>query len=125
VVFTSRVLHSQGADIRFVQETLPVHQQMQAASGGKNIWLVGGGELVGQFYDSGLLDELIVQVGSVTLGAQATSSATDRLPPTPATLGATVWTWVRGVALRGALIHDPPQGQFLRSSASEHELQAR
>jgi dihydrofolate reductase len=70
-VFTSRVLPPvQGADIRFVQgDVRPVHQQMQAASGGKNIWLVGGGELVGQFYDSGLLDELIVQVGSVTLGA--------------------------------------------------------
>jgi len=31
--------------------------------------LVGGGELVGLFYDAGLLDEMIVQVGSVTLGA--------------------------------------------------------
>lgn len=27
-----------------------------------------GGDLVGQFYDAGLLDELIIQVGSVTLG---------------------------------------------------------
>jgi dihydrofolate reductase len=42
---------------------------MRAAANGKNIWIVGGGELVGQFYDAGLLDELIVQVGSVTLGA--------------------------------------------------------
>jgi dihydrofolate reductase len=42
---------------------------MVAAAGGKNVWLVGGGELVGQFYDRGLLDELFVQVGSVTLGA--------------------------------------------------------
>nr|MBP7661734.1 dihydrofolate reductase family protein [Burkholderiaceae bacterium] len=33
------------------------------------IWLVGGGELVGQFHDAGLLDEIIVQVASVTLGA--------------------------------------------------------
>jgi dihydrofolate reductase len=41
---------------------------MQAAAGGKNIWVVGGGDLAGQFYDHGLLDELIVQVGSVTLG---------------------------------------------------------
>ncbi|HEU5257912.1 MAG TPA: dihydrofolate reductase family protein [Vicinamibacterales bacterium] len=40
-----------------------------AAAGGKNIWIVGGGELAGQFYDRGLLDEIFVQVGSVTLGA--------------------------------------------------------
>jgi dihydrofolate reductase len=42
---------------------------MVAAAQGKNVWVVGGGELVGQFYDRGLLDELIVQVGSVTLGS--------------------------------------------------------
>jgi dihydrofolate reductase len=42
---------------------------MVAAAGGKNVWIVGGGELAGQFYDRGLLDELFVQVGSVTLGS--------------------------------------------------------
>lgn len=58
-----------GADIRVVQgDVRPVHAAMKAAAAGKNVWLVGGGELVGQFYDAGLLDEIIVQVGSVTLG---------------------------------------------------------
>jgi dihydrofolate reductase len=42
---------------------------MRIAAKDKNIWLVGGGDLVGQFHDAGLLDELIVQVGSVTLGS--------------------------------------------------------
>jgi dihydrofolate reductase len=41
---------------------------MRQAAGSKNIWVVGGGDLAGQFYDAGLLDELIVQLGSVTLG---------------------------------------------------------
>ncbi|MFZ5861652.1 MAG: dihydrofolate reductase family protein [Nitrospirota bacterium] len=70
-VFTSRGLpRVSGADIRFVSgDVRPVHDQMRAAANEKNIWLVGGGELVGQFFDAGLLDELIVQVGSVTLGA--------------------------------------------------------
>lgn len=59
-----------GADIRFVNgDVRPVHAQMQAAAGDKNIWIVGGGGLVGQFYDAGLLHELIVQIGSVTLGS--------------------------------------------------------
>ena len=42
---------------------------MAEAAGGKNVWIVGGGDLAGQFYDLGLLDELFVQIGSVTLGA--------------------------------------------------------
>jgi dihydrofolate reductase len=44
---------------------------MVEAAGGKNVWLVGGGELVGQFHDHGLLDELIVQIAAVTLGRGA------------------------------------------------------
>ena len=38
---------------------------------GKNIWIVGGGELAGAFADAGLLDELILGVAPVTLGAGA------------------------------------------------------
>ena len=70
-VFTSRDLPSvPGADIRFVRgDVRPVHDEMAKAAAGKNIWLVGGGDLVGQFHDQGLLDELHVQIGSVTLGA--------------------------------------------------------
>jgi dihydrofolate reductase len=59
-----------GVDIRFVRgDVRPVHEEMVAAAKGQNVWIVGGGELAGQFYDQGLLDELFVQVGSVTLGA--------------------------------------------------------
>jgi len=58
-----------GADVRFVAgDVRPVHAAMREAAGAKNTWIVGGGELAGQFFDAGLLDELIVQVGSVTLG---------------------------------------------------------
>lgn len=69
-VFTSRRLMTvNGADIRFVAgDVLPVYHQMRAAAGDKNIWLMGGGDLVGQFHDQGLLDEVIVQIASVTLG---------------------------------------------------------
>jgi dihydrofolate reductase len=70
-VFSSRTLPSvPGADIRFVRgDVRPVHEAMVTAAGGKNVWIVGGGELAGRFHDHGLLDELFVQVGSVTLGA--------------------------------------------------------
>jgi dihydrofolate reductase len=70
-VFTSRTLPGiPDADIRFARgDVRPVHQAMVEAAAGKNVWLVGGGELVAQFHDHGLLDELFVQIGSVTLGA--------------------------------------------------------
>jgi dihydrofolate reductase len=70
-VFTSRPLAAvAGADIRFVRGNVrPVHQEMVAAAAGQNVWIVGGGDLAGQFYENGLLDEIHVQIGSVTLGA--------------------------------------------------------
>ena len=70
-VFSSRALPPvPGADIRFVRgDVRPVHEMMVDVAGNKNVWIVGGGELAGQFYDHGLIDELLVQVGSVTLGA--------------------------------------------------------
>ena len=70
-VFSSRTLPPvTGADIRWARgDVRPIHADMVRAADGKNIWVVGGGELAGQFYDHGLLDELFVQVGSVTLGA--------------------------------------------------------
>lgn len=69
-IFSSRPLPSiEGADTRFVKgDVRPVHAEMRRAAGSKNIWVVGGGDLAGQFCDAGLLDEIIVQVGSVTLG---------------------------------------------------------
>jgi dihydrofolate reductase len=69
-VFSSRKLGvPTGADIRFVQGDIqPAHDQMKEAAATKNIWVMGGGDLAGQFFDAGLLDEIIVQIGSVSLG---------------------------------------------------------
>ena len=70
-VLTTRTLQAiDGADVRFVRgDVRVVHEEMRAVAGDKNIWVVGGGDLAGQFYDAGLLDELIVSVGSATLGS--------------------------------------------------------
>jgi dihydrofolate reductase len=70
-VFTTRDLEGiPGADLRFVRGPVrPVYRQMEQAAAGKNVWIVGGGGLAGQFWDEGLLDELIVAVTPVTLGA--------------------------------------------------------
>lgn len=69
-VFSSRKLPMiEGADVHFANGDVDkIHREMRIAAKDKNIWIVGGGDLAGQFYDAGLLDELIVQVGSATLG---------------------------------------------------------
>ncbi|MCW2857967.1 MAG: deaminase [Marmoricola sp.] len=60
------------ADIRFTSAPVPeVHAAMVEAAAGKNVWLAGGGDLVGQFHDHGLLDEVWIQYAPVTLGAGA------------------------------------------------------
>ncbi|HEU4404848.1 MAG TPA: dihydrofolate reductase family protein [Polyangiaceae bacterium] len=72
-VFTHRELPGfPGADIRFTADDVgAVHAQMVAAAGGKNIWMVGGGNLAAQFAARGLLDELWLGVVPVVLGAGA------------------------------------------------------
>jgi dihydrofolate reductase len=72
-VFTHRTLPPiPGADLKFVSgDVVPVHEQMAQAAGEKNIWVVGGGELVGQFADHGLLDEIQLGIAPVVLGAGA------------------------------------------------------
>jgi dihydrofolate reductase len=69
-VFSSRTLPIiEAADLRFVKgDVRPVHAEIAGAAGGRNIWIVGGGDLAGQFHDANLLDDVIVQIGSVTLG---------------------------------------------------------
>ena len=60
------------ADVRFASgDVRTVHAEMTSAAGGKDLWVVGGGDLAGQFADAGLLDEVIVYVAPVTLGAGA------------------------------------------------------
>lgn len=70
-VFTHRDLPAvPGADVRFVQGPVaPVHEAMVGAAGGKDVWVVGGGDLAAQFAEAGLLDEVELSIAPVTLGA--------------------------------------------------------
>jgi dihydrofolate reductase len=72
-VFTHRELPPvPTANITFVSgDVRPVHEAMVSAADGTNVWLTGGGELVASFADHGLLDEIILGVAPVTLGAGA------------------------------------------------------
>jgi len=73
LVFTHRHLRMvDGADIRFVQgDVAPIQAELTAVAAGKNIWVVGGGELAGQFFDAGLLDDIMLGIAPVSLGGGA------------------------------------------------------
>jgi dihydrofolate reductase len=72
-VFTHRQLQVvPDAPIEFTNaDVTEVHRHMVAAAGNQNIWIVGGGDLAAQSPDAGLVDEVIVSIAPVTLGAGA------------------------------------------------------
>jgi dihydrofolate reductase len=72
-VFTHRELPVvQHARIEFTSgDVARVYEEMLAAAGDRDVWIVGGGDLAGQFADAGLLDEVIVMIAPVALGAGA------------------------------------------------------
>jgi len=70
-VFTHRDFAPRDGVTITTDDVRTVHAEMTAAAGGKDIWLMGGGDLVGQFADAGLLDEVWVQYAPITLGGGA------------------------------------------------------
>lgn len=59
-----------GADVRPTAAPIEdVHAAMTTEAGERVIWIVGGGDLAGQFLDQGLLDEVVVNIAPVTLGS--------------------------------------------------------
>jgi dihydrofolate reductase len=71
-IFSHRDLEPVTPDVRITQaDAREVHAEMTEAAGGKDLWIVGGGELVGTFADADLLDQVWVQYPPVTLGGGA------------------------------------------------------
>jgi dihydrofolate reductase len=72
-VFTHRELPTfPDARIEYVSgDVAPVHEAMVRVAGGQNLWIVGGGDLAGQFADAGLLDDVLVTIAPVTIRAGA------------------------------------------------------
>jgi dihydrofolate reductase len=86
-VFTHRRLPAvPGADLVFAHgDVRGVHEEMMRTADGGNVWLVGGGDLVGQFADQGLLDEILLEIAPVML-AEGTALLPRRLPASELTL---------------------------------------
>ena len=70
-VFTHRELETANGVTFTSADVAAVHAKLRAAAGERNVWIIGGGDLAGQFADAGLLDEVIVYLAPVTLGGGA------------------------------------------------------
>jgi dihydrofolate reductase len=71
-VFTHRDLPGiPGVQVHLVRDDVRrvYDEELLPAAGARDIWVVGGGDLVGQFDDAGLLDEIHVHLTPVVLGA--------------------------------------------------------
>lgn len=63
-----------GADVRFAAADDPavvrqLHARMVRSAAGRDLWVVGGGGLAAALAAEGLLDELLLSIAPVTLGA--------------------------------------------------------
>lgn len=69
-VFTHRAFEPLGNGITFVSGTPGEHRaSIEEAAGDRDVWMVGGGALAADFAESGMLDEVLVSIAPVTLGA--------------------------------------------------------
>jgi dihydrofolate reductase len=72
-VLSSRELSvptGEDVDVRIVNASVrELYDEMTAAAGERNLWVIGGGNVASQFADEGLLDEVLVTVVPVVLGA--------------------------------------------------------
>jgi dihydrofolate reductase len=56
------------AGVRFVMESIGVFVERIHQQAGKNIWMMGGGEIIGSFLDEGAIDEFIITVVPTFIG---------------------------------------------------------
>lgn len=72
-LFTSRPFDQpEGADVRVISgavaDALPA---IRGAAGDRDVWVIGGGDLAGQFFDAGALDEIELHMTPVALDGGA------------------------------------------------------
>ena len=54
--------------VQFVTESIPAFANRLRQSEGKNIWMMGGGELIASFLDAGAIDEMVVSIVPMLIG---------------------------------------------------------
>lgn len=69
-VFTRRDLDPANEHVRFIAGPPTDHREvLEAAAGGRDVWVMGGGGLAADFAAASMLDEVTVSIAPVTLGS--------------------------------------------------------
>jgi dihydrofolate reductase len=56
------------AAVHFVTESIRAFAERLHTQAGKNVWMMGGGEIIGSFLDEGAIDEFIITVMPTFIG---------------------------------------------------------
>lgn len=65
----SRTYESESEFVTFLDKDIVAFTQDLKKRDGKNIWIMGGGELISHFINESLIDEIIVTIAPVLLGS--------------------------------------------------------
>ena len=67
-VFSRQAQESKVAGFKFVSEPIKAFAQGLRKKRGKNIWMMGGGEIIASFLDEGEIDEFSIRVIPILIG---------------------------------------------------------
>jgi dihydrofolate reductase len=56
------------AGVQFVGESIAAFAERVRTEAGKNVWMMGGGEIIGAFLDEGAIDEFIITIVPMFIG---------------------------------------------------------
>ena len=67
-IFTRHSHKSKAQQVEFVKENIKPFARRLRAQRGKNIWMMGGGEIIAAFLDAGEIDEFSIHVIPILIG---------------------------------------------------------
>lgn len=67
-IFSHSVPAAVSEDIEFIHMEIPIFAEKLKNMPGKNIWVIGGSELLADFVEGGLIDEFIISIAPVIIG---------------------------------------------------------
>jgi dihydrofolate reductase len=90
------------AGVEFISESVGAFAKRLRTGKGKDIWMMGGGEIIASFLDEGAIDDFIITVIPLFIGEGTANRSPTSARATPPAVGATVPGRCRPSSLQGA-----------------------